>query len=944
MTTTDAVIIGHILSINGEAYAAGEGESARPLEQHNPVYEGDALTTADNARMEIEFTDGTIVSQGQNAQINLVNYAYSEHDPEESSLSFKLTAGTIRLVSGKIAEDVPGNYELATPQATIDLTGTRLFANVGESGTDVGVEQMDPENSVVVQTEAGTVAILRTGQNLGVALDGTMTDPGQITPELLEQIQSAAPMTTLGESLPGNSTDEGQEQDVLDGENADAGEGDEDIDGDAGEGGDGEDGEDDDDQDDGDNEEEVIDQVAEAGDVGEAELAGEAGQNGEVGDVGEAGDEAGVEENASPENTSDEVQNFTYSAENDPINQPQPFSTQETITEFSQSFTTNPTTSPAAFEPSNTGSEELNQPANDFETEDDEPEENQQTELENDNQGTAPSNQEISGTSGDDDLTGTDDADSIYGNGGNDNLLGEKADDQLFGGDDSDTLYGGEGNDSLYGENGNDLIKTGPGNEHIDGGISSDTLSFAQGAALQGVVYAIGDASVTDQFGSTDNVSNFENVIGSVLDDKLTGDTAANILVGGAGNDTIAGGDGVDQLDGGTGSADLLDFSQEGGSQGADANLSTGAVNDTFGNAETAQGFENVTGSDNGDNLIGDSAANALIGGAGNDTIAGGDGVDQLDGGTGSADMLDFSQEGGSQNVTVDLAAGTATDTYGNAENVTGFENVTGTANGDSISGDDVENLISGGDGDDTLFGGLADDTIFGEAGNDLIKGGSGSDSLDGGTGVNTLSFTGGNQGITYTIGNANVTDQYGQIDIISNFTNVIGSDYDDVVFGNGANNIIKGGGGDDTLYGAGGDDTIYASAGGGIQALQGNAGNDLLFAGTSTDHFLFSSHGAANADAISNFQANQDKIYLKGSVFTGLATAGNAVTATSFVSKASTGAAPFTGQPWAYIVYVTSTDKLYYDANGSDGFQYTKTIATISTAPDVAGGDIIIF
>ncbi len=55
-----------------------------------------------------------------------------------------------------------------------------------------------------------------------------------------------------------------------------------------------------------------------------------------------------------------------------------------------------------------------------------------------------------------------------------------------------------------------------------------------------------------------DDISNFQNIIGSAYDDILVGDDMGNTLKGLAGNDELVGGDGADTLEGGAG-ADELD-------------------------------------------------------------------------------------------------------------------------------------------------------------------------------------------------------------------------------------------------------------------------------------------------------------------------------------------------------------------------------------------------
>ena len=243
----------------------------------------------------------------------------------------------------------------------------------------------------------------------------------------------------------------------------------------------------------------------------------------------------------------------------------------------------------------------------------------------------------------------------------------------------------------------------------------------------------------------TDSLESIENVVGSSQGDTITGDSDDNELIGGGGNDTLvggagddvlAGGGGVDSLDGGEGN-DTNSFQGIGGE--VVANLGNGQASYVAGNGntvfETFQNFENFIGSDNDDILMGDGMDNVidgalgddeLAGGGGNDTLIGGAGDDNLRGGGGNdftdggegIDTADFSDIG--PDVTVDLAAGTATYVNGAGANVAdtlvNIENVTGSSSDDHITGDAGDNLLAGGAGSDTLIGGAGNDVLRGDA------------------------------------------------------------------------------------------------------------------------------------------------------------------------------------------------------------------------------------
>jgi Ca2+-binding RTX toxin-like protein len=184
----------------------------------------------------------------------------------------------------------------------------------------------------------------------------------------------------------------------------------------------------------------------------------------------------------------------------------------------------------------------------------------------------------------------------------NDVLSGMAGNDTLVGGDGDDVLDGGAGDDTVLGQSGNDFLVggTGEGNDTLDGGPETDTVSYAS-AMVAGVTvdleagFAMGEI---DEIGN-DTLIDIENVIGSNLDDVISGNSLGNMLTGLGGADLISGRDGNDILDGGAGN-DFLD----GGS--GDDSVSGGADSDTVSHIVA----ENVGTFDFYD------------GGAGNDTLA----------------------------------------------------------------------------------------------------------------------------------------------------------------------------------------------------------------------------------------------------------------------------------------------------------------------------------
>ena len=94
-------------------------------------------------------------------------------------------------------------------------------------------------------------------------------------------------------------------------------------------------------------------------------------------------------------------------------------------------------------------------------------------------------------------------------------------------------LIGGAGADVIRGGAGDDILLGGGGQDTLDGGSGKDTLSYADAGAK----VTISLSSSTARFGTATagTALNFEGIIGSAFDDKLSGDAMADVVVIGGG-------------------------------------------------------------------------------------------------------------------------------------------------------------------------------------------------------------------------------------------------------------------------------------------------------------------------------------------------------------------------------------------------------------------------
>jgi Ca2+-binding RTX toxin-like protein len=337
-------------------------------------------------------------------------------------------------------------------------------------------------------------------------------------------------------------------------------------------------------------------------------------------------------------------------------------------------------------------------------------------------------------------ITGGTLADIIDGGAGNDTISGGTGADAMTGGAGDDTFTVDNVGDTVVenGGEGIDTVKTslttytlGADVENVvgtKGGGGGQTLtgnslnnSFSDAGAANTFIGGLGDDSyVVDANGDvvtentnegTDSVStslasytlaaNVENVIGTLAGggQTITGNGLVNEMSDLGGANTFKGGIGDD----------LYTIDNAGDSIVENANEGIDSVKTALASYTLTANVENLQGTlATGQTLTGSAVDNLIMGGAGNDTLNGGGGNDTLNGGLGDdtyvIDLFSTVVEapgGGIDTISTALASYTL---------VAEVENLVGTGGGQTLNGNDVNNLIKDTGAASTMAGGLGND------------------------------------------------------------------------------------------------------------------------------------------------------------------------------------------------------------------------------------------
>jgi Ca2+-binding RTX toxin-like protein len=394
---------------------------------------------------------------------------------------------------------------------------------------------------------------------------------------------------------------------------------------------------------------------------------------------------------------------------------------------------------------------------------------------------------------------------------------------------DINILVGGKGADTITVDGSSAEPGTaigGPGGDTLTSAGTVDTLSYEGSTTTVSVDLSKDSNAATAGVQPTvsggdaqgDKVSaGFGNVTGSEANDTLIGANVApnadNTIMGGKGADKITGGDGNDMLFGGDGNDsynegaakngnDLIGddpataaTNEDPGSDTVQYTARTSAVNvDLDGAADDGESSAPAeTDNVNTENVWGGAGADTITGDVGANVIAGNAGADTLDGAAG-ADTTDYTAD--TAGVKVNLTTQTASGGDAEGDTIANFENATGGAGGDSLTGSGTENMLIGNAGKDRFVGRGADDTIRG------------------GTGKDTVNYSASASGVVVNLKTgvgAGTTDGR---DILAGIENATGTLFKDSLTGNNAANVLRGGDGRDNLRGLSGRDKLLGGAG----------------------------------------------------------------------------------------------------------------------------------
>ena len=146
--------IGEVIAATGEVFAVGGDEVERDLAVGSFVYILDEIHVDEYGKLQIRFTDGSVVNLVSDTVYVIRGYRYQKM-LQKDQFSAELIKGGFRSLTGSIAKKNPDEYKIKTPTATIGVRGTIIDALL----TDKGLYVSCTKGLAVVMNSAGNFTI-----------------------------------------------------------------------------------------------------------------------------------------------------------------------------------------------------------------------------------------------------------------------------------------------------------------------------------------------------------------------------------------------------------------------------------------------------------------------------------------------------------------------------------------------------------------------------------------------------------------------------------------------------------------------------------------------------------------------------------------------------------------------------------------------------------------
>ena len=173
-----------VIALRGTVIAQGKGGATRNLSLKSQLFQEDVLKTDKHGRLQIMFTDNSIISLGGDSEMKIAEYRW-QPEQKDGALITQALKGIFRVMGGALAKDAPQNFKTETPTATIGIRGS-MYAF--ESTADSLSVVFQGGKGIEIFNDLGKVTITTPGFGTHVVLNAPPARPTKFTEQEINNL------------------------------------------------------------------------------------------------------------------------------------------------------------------------------------------------------------------------------------------------------------------------------------------------------------------------------------------------------------------------------------------------------------------------------------------------------------------------------------------------------------------------------------------------------------------------------------------------------------------------------------------------------------------------------------------------------------------------------------------------------------------------------------
>jgi hypothetical protein len=160
--------VGTVLGVVGTVTVNHENK-AISAQRKTPLFENDTITSSENARAQLRFSDGTLTTMGANTSMRIQAFTFKQKN-KPNNAQFELLTGAFRTLSGELLKSSGAQFHVQTPVGTIGIRGTDFWGGYLEAD-NIDVLLISGEHAVEVKNASGTVLLQKAGEGTTLKKD-----------------------------------------------------------------------------------------------------------------------------------------------------------------------------------------------------------------------------------------------------------------------------------------------------------------------------------------------------------------------------------------------------------------------------------------------------------------------------------------------------------------------------------------------------------------------------------------------------------------------------------------------------------------------------------------------------------------------------------------------------------------------------------------------------